>query len=145
MRWNQILARKRTPPTKKPGSRAGTARKNVKSSQEKNSDQSEPPETENIDESAKEYPFRGYDVGDALLHVSGETSYLFPRDGSLIRVDTCEYVNGDKTHRTTVYNDENALVICVKNPISKPDELVKSSESDEVVKEDASIQGWIIF
>lgn len=124
-------ALKRTPSARKPASRAGTARKNLKSSQEKKPDPQVTEEVKNADEIDKEYPFNGYDVGDELIHISGQTSYLFPRDGSLIKVETLDYVNGNKTKRTAVYKDDNLLVLNVKNPIMKSEEPVQMNETQQ--------------
>ena len=84
------------------------------------------------DESSREYTFHGYDVGDDLVHVSGATSYLFPKDGSLIKIESYDYINGSKANQTTVFNGENMLTFNVKNPIIKLDDDVKASVSNDM-------------
>ena len=32
------------------------------------------------------YPFIGYNLGDNIVNVSGDVAYLFPNDGSLVKV-----------------------------------------------------------
>lgn len=32
------------------------------------------------------YDFVGYNLGDNIIHVVGDTSFMFPQDGSLIKV-----------------------------------------------------------
>ena len=107
----------------------------MRSSQEKNSD-TEAQKTETTEESTREYVFHGYDVGDELVHISGETSYLFPRDGSLIKVESYEYINGNKASRTTVYKGDNTLILNVKNPTMEIDEPGKTLEVNRVTKQD---------
>ena len=100
-------------------------------SQERNTDPTEPPKVEPTEDSTKEYPFHGYDVSDELVHVSGETSYLFPRGGSLIKIESYDYIDGNKANRTTVYKDENVLVLNVKNPIINFDDPGKAIQTIE--------------
>ena len=104
----------------------------MRSSQEKRPDPAESQKTEPTEDSGKKYPFYGYDVGDELVHISGETSYLFPRDGSLIKIESYDYIDGNKANRTTVYKDDNMLILNVKNPTVNFDEPVKAIETIEV-------------
>ena len=108
---------KRTPSARKTTSRAGTARKSLKSHQEKKPEPEEEHKADVEQEGEKEYAFHGYDVGDELVHVSGETSYLFPCDGDLIKVEKSGYINGNTSIRTTVYNSDNTIVLNIKNPV----------------------------
>ncbi|XP_065057686.1 sperm-associated antigen 17-like isoform X2 [Rhopilema esculentum] len=125
-------AMKRTPSARKTASRAGTARKSLKSHQEKKPEQEEEHNADAEQEGEKEYAFHGYDVGDELVHVSGETSYLFPCDGDLIKVEKSGYINGNTSIRTAVYNSDNTIVLNIKNPV------LQSKEGNKVDSIDAS-------
>ena len=117
----------------------------MKSSQEKKPEPIESHETETAEDINKEYPFHGYDVGDELVHISGETSYLFPSDGSLIKFESYDYVHGNKANKTAVYKDNNVLVLNMKNPFVKSDEPVKKFATDEGETEENGKQGIMVI
>ena len=44
-------------------------------------------ETPIISDVDKVYAFIGYNLSDSIVHVSGDVAYMFPHDGSLIKVN----------------------------------------------------------
>ena len=122
IKLSPFLAKKRLPSAKRTASRTGTARRNLKSSQDKTIDDEEANKDKIDEEGEKEYPYHGYDVGDELIHVSGEISYLFPQNGSSIKIEKSSYINGNISVRAVVCKDENYVVLDLKNPIPEVDQ-----------------------
>ena len=55
-------------------------------------------EAEGEKETEQYWPFTGYDVGNKLIHVSGEISTMLPSDGGIIRTERISYEQGGYTH-----------------------------------------------
>ncbi|XP_050391323.1 sperm-associated antigen 17 isoform X2 [Patella vulgata] len=110
---------------KRPGSRG--------SAKSKTSQKDIEPQTESLPlelhEEEKYWPFKGYDVGNNLVHVSGIVTSLFPSDGGQIRIERTEFVQGTTSINSTVLKDGHVFAVHILNPIE--DECESDTEEDE--------------
>ncbi|XP_033915815.1 sperm-associated antigen 17 [Melopsittacus undulatus] len=92
---------------------------NNKFSQEKLKEESEKAEEDpSIPEprSEKVYKFRGYNMGEDVIQVSGTTQYLFPSDGGQIQVEKIEFVKGLTMVKVRVIKDNHNFFIHITDP-----------------------------
>eukprot|EP00794_Sanderia_malayensis_P015508 gene15508-17087_t len=130
--------KKRTPSARKGGSRLGTGKKNKVGQDKKPED--EKIETDVQEEEEKEYLFHGYDIGDDLVHVSGEINYVFPQDGGLVKIEKTGFVNGYETVRTAVYKDDNLLIIHIVNPMESNDIVNEPDDTNDATVDNVEHQ-----
>ena len=102
------------------GSRTPSAKKSrIKSSKSKSKASStsiEQNDSAEIKHEERNYQFLGYNLGDNLLHISGEQSFIFPSDGALIRVDKTSFIQQSTQVTTTVFRKGDMFSIHFKNP-----------------------------
>ena len=119
----------------------GTAKNKGKSAQEKKPEE-ETQDFGNEEKLAKKYPFHGYDVGDDLIHVSGKSCYMFPKDGGLIKVETTRFLQSCRSVRTSVYKDDHSLVMHLINPVNAMEiEHPVEEDTDALEKTEANQKG----
>ncbi|XP_033120508.1 sperm-associated antigen 17-like [Anneissia japonica] len=113
--------------------REGSSRGKGKKDEKENVGEEPPAETpEGMTEGITEtiYPFIGYDVGNNLIHVSGQTKTLFPSDGGQIRAETTNFIQGSSFVKTTVLKDGHVFGIHLLDPkaMKVEDESLKENE-----------------
>ncbi|CAD5117288.1 DgyrCDS6074 [Dimorphilus gyrociliatus] len=92
------------------------------------------------------FSFEGYDLGDEMLAASGITYNMFPSDGSLIRTNITEFVEGSKTVHTALIKDKHQLLVHIINPkdvVITPfseDDVKEKSETEKPEKETAETE-----
>ena len=64
----------------------------------------------------KAYVFTGYSLGDNLFRVSGDQSYLFPCNGSLIKIERISYVQQNTVVQISVMQNDDVVTISFVNP-----------------------------
>ena len=132
----------RAPSAKPSRSRTGTgSRRSARRRQthEKQEEESKPTK-EQVEIIEPNYPFTGYDIGDDLIHVSGNRSYLFPSDGGLIKLEKATYVHGNVSIRVSVYRDDNYLVMHFINPAERKLDLTADIEISESIDKQPVLQ-----
>jgi len=134
-------------PSAKRGSRNGTASKRPGSTRSKVSfsEEAQPPR---LTESAtKQYAFTGYNLGDNMLHVSIDQSYLFPQNGALIKVEKVAYAQQNTSVQVTVMYKGDIVSLNFCNPVDGDrTEEVESEDRDSpllnespIIKEESEI------
>ena len=78
----------------------------------------------------KNYAFVGYNLGDKLLHCSIDQAYLFPQDGSLVKIEKLSYVEQTNCVQITVMCHGDTFAVNFANPIPL-DELNSSIVMEE--------------
>ncbi|XP_059576321.1 sperm-associated antigen 17 isoform X3 [Alligator mississippiensis] len=92
-----------------------------KVSKEKSKDEpAKPPELEEHNILAphpeKGYQFHGYNMGEDLIQVSGNTRYLYPADGGQIQVEKIEFIKGPTLVKMKVAKDSHSFFIHITDP-----------------------------
>ncbi|XP_019404212.1 PREDICTED: sperm-associated antigen 17 isoform X6 [Crocodylus porosus] len=92
-----------------------------KISKEKSKDEpAKPPELEEHNILApppeKVYQFHGYNMGEDLIQVSGNTRYLYPADGGQIEVEKIEFIKGPTLVKMKVAKDSHSFFIHITDP-----------------------------
>ncbi|KAM6217136.1 sperm-associated antigen 17 [Rhynchocyon petersi] len=84
------------------------------------------------------YPFRGYNMGNIPIQISGTNYYLYPSDGGQIEVEKISFEKGPTFVKVRVQKDKHNFMIHLKDP--KPIEKRENKEDDssEDEKEDLS-------
>ncbi|KAK7807810.1 hypothetical protein U0070_012044 [Myodes glareolus] len=80
------------------------------------------------------YPFRGYNMGDVPIQISGKNYYLYPSDGGQIEVEKTTFERGPTFIKVKVKKDKHNFIIHLKDPkeiVKKPKEEDYSSEEEE--------------
>ncbi|KAH0518407.1 Sperm-associated antigen 17 [Microtus ochrogaster] len=80
------------------------------------------------------YPFRGYNMGDVPIQISGKNYYLYPSDGGQIEVEKTTFERGPTFIKVKVKKDKHNFIIHLKDPkeiVKKPKEEDDSSEEEE--------------
>ncbi|XP_074174734.1 sperm-associated antigen 17 [Rhinolophus sinicus] len=62
------------------------------------------------------YPFRGYDMGDVPIQISGTNCYLYPSDGGQIEVEKTTFEKGPTFVKVKVQKDKHNFIIHLKDP-----------------------------
>ncbi|XP_050013472.1 sperm-associated antigen 17 [Alexandromys fortis] len=91
------------------------------------------------------YPFRGYNMGDVPIQISGKNYYLYPSDGGQIEVEKTAFERGPTFIKVKVKKDKHNFIIHLKDPkeiVKKPKEEDDSSEEEEEdkVKQNADMK-----
>ncbi|XP_064444632.1 sperm-associated antigen 17 isoform X4 [Mirounga angustirostris] len=73
------------------------------------------------------YPFRGYNMGDIPIQISGTNSYLYPSDGGQIEVEKTTFEKGPTFIKVTVKKDKHTFIIHLKDP----KKIVKKEKKEE--------------
>ncbi|XP_071955355.1 sperm-associated antigen 17-like [Antedon mediterranea] len=116
--------------------RDGSGKGSAKGKRDEKGVEESPPEptgdvTEEIPE--KILPFIGYNVGNNLLHVGGQTKTLFPSDGGLIRTETTQFIQGSNFVKMSIFKDGhvfNVHLLEPKAPKSEEDDVSKVNEDN---------------
>ncbi|XP_007948450.1 sperm-associated antigen 17 [Orycteropus afer afer] len=89
------------------------------------------PESETI------YPFRGYNMGDTPIQISGTNYYLYPSDGGQIEVEKTTFEKGPTFIKVKVKKDKHSFIIHLKDPktIVKKENIEEDYFSDEEKEE----------
>ncbi|CAH6928396.1 Spag17 [Phodopus roborovskii] len=80
------------------------------------------------------YPFRGYNMGDVPIQITGKNYYLYPSDGGQIEVEKTTFKQGPTFIKVKVKKDKHNFIIHLKDPkeiIKKHKEEDYSSEEEE--------------
>ena len=88
------------------------------------------------------YAFTGYNLGDSLLHVNGDQSYLFPDGKGLIKIEKTRFIQGNLCVQVSVMMRGHTFCVNLANPVDEDalDEVVEqvkeanSNECDMVNK-----------
>nr|XP_023417022.1 sperm-associated antigen 17 [Cavia porcellus] len=75
-----------------------------------------------------EFPFRGYNMGDTPVQISGSNYYLYPSDGGQIEVEKTAFEKGPTFIKMKVKKDKHNFIIHLKDPKS----LVKKQSKEEI-------------
>ena len=118
----RVLDTKARKPSAKKSSRTGTAKRpgsnRSKVSFTDEQQQSSPSPTVTI---TKPYTFIGYNLGDDIVHVTTDQSYLFPKNGALVRVETLCYTQQSTTTQITVMYKGDTFSVNFSNPVHPKD------------------------
>ncbi|XP_053512061.1 sperm-associated antigen 17 [Artibeus jamaicensis] len=82
-----------------------------------------PPEPE----AEKAYPFRGYNMGNIPIQISGTNYYLYPSDGGQIEVEKTTFEKGSTFIKVKVKKDKHNFIIHLKDP----KKIVKKEKEEE--------------
>ncbi|EGW05815.1 Sperm-associated antigen 17 [Cricetulus griseus] len=80
------------------------------------------------------YPFRGYNMGDVPVKITGKNYYLYPSDGGQIEVEKTMFERGPTFIKVKVKKDKHNFIIHLKDPkeiVKKDKEEDYSSEEEE--------------
>lgn len=83
------------------------------------------------------YPFRGYNMGDIPIQISGTNCYLYPSDGGQIEVEKTTFEKGPTFIKVKVKKDKHNFIIHLKDPKKivrnekKEDDYSSEDEKDE--------------
>lgn len=77
----------------------------------------------------KEYAFTGYNLGDNLLHVSIDHTYLFPRNGALVKIENLTYVDQDNCVQISLMYKGDTFAVNFLNPMEIVKEENKENQS----------------
>ncbi|XP_036047259.1 sperm-associated antigen 17 [Onychomys torridus] len=91
------------------------------------------------------YPFRGYNMGDIPIQISGENCYLYPSDGGQIEVEKTTFERGPTFIKVKVKKDKHNFIIHLKDPKeivkkNKEEDYSSEEEEEEKVKQDAEMK-----
>ncbi|XP_072824013.1 sperm-associated antigen 17 isoform X3 [Vicugna pacos] len=73
------------------------------------------------------YTFRGYNMGDIPVHISGTNYYLYPSDGGRIEVEKTTFEKGPTFIKVKVEKDKHNFIIHLRDP----KKIVKKEENEE--------------
>ncbi|XP_012663088.1 sperm-associated antigen 17 [Otolemur garnettii] len=73
------------------------------------------------------YPFRGYNMGDIPIQISGTNHYLYPSDGGQIEVEKTTFEKGSTFIKVKVKKDKHNFIIHLKDP----KEIIKKENEEE--------------
>uniref|UniRef100_A0A8B7TIX7 Sperm-associated antigen 17 n=1 Tax=Castor canadensis TaxID=51338 RepID=A0A8B7TIX7_CASCN len=80
------------------------------------------------------YPFRGYNMGNTPIQISGGNSYLYPSDGGQIEVEKTTFEKGSTFIKVKVKKDKHNFIIHLKDP--KPIRKKQTEEKDYSLEEE---------
>ncbi|XP_075396616.1 sperm-associated antigen 17 [Tenrec ecaudatus] len=80
------------------------------------------------------YPFRGYNMGDIPIQISGTNHYLYPSDGGQIEVEKTSFEKGPTFIKVKVKKDKHSFIIHLKDP--KPIVKKEMKEEDHASEEE---------
>ncbi|XP_031230830.1 sperm-associated antigen 17 isoform X2 [Mastomys coucha] len=88
------------------------------------------------------YPFRGYNMGDIPIQISGTNYYLYPSDGGQIEVEKTRFERGPTFIKVKVKKDKHNFIIHLKDPkeIVKKEKKEEHSEEEEEEEEEKKEQ-----
>lgn len=127
--------KRRTPSAKK--SRLTTSGKRPGSTKSGASFQTQSPP---LSQPEKEYDFTGYNLGDNLLSVSGDLSYLFPQNKSLIKIERFQYVQANTSVMVSVMKRGDLFTVNFVNPLFTENEDKEGDVIQEVVKSNLTME-----
>ncbi|KAF6075994.1 sperm associated antigen 17 [Phyllostomus discolor] len=78
-------------------------------------------------EAARVYPFRGYNMGNVPIQISGTNYYLYPSDGGQIEVEKTTFEKGSTFIKVKVKKDKHSFIIHLKDP----KKIVKTEKEEE--------------
>ena len=86
------------------------------------------------------HAFTGYNLGDDIVHVSGDVSYLFPRDGSIVKIERTHYIEKNEYVYITVRTQNgDVFALQIVNPDRTNLTLHKPTESTDPVSDDRDV------
>ncbi|XP_073090583.1 sperm-associated antigen 17 isoform X4 [Manis javanica] len=80
------------------------------------------------------YPFRGYNMGDKPIQISGTSNYLYPSDGGQIEVEKTIFEKGPTFIKVKVKKDKHSFIIHLKDPkeiVQKEEDYSSEDEEEE--------------
>ncbi|XP_021012793.1 sperm-associated antigen 17 [Mus caroli] len=88
------------------------------------------------------YPFRGYNMGDIPIQISGTNYYLYPSDGGQIEVEKTRFERGSTFIKVKVKKDKHNFIIHLKDPkeIVKKEKEEGNSEEEEEEEEKEEVE-----
>ncbi|XP_005076718.1 sperm-associated antigen 17 [Mesocricetus auratus] len=90
------------------------------------------------------YPFRGYNMGDVPIQITGRNYYLYPSDGGQIEVEKTKFERGPTFIKVKIKKDKHNFIIHLKDPkeiVQKhKEEDYSSEEEEERVKQDIEMK-----
>ncbi|XP_045139651.1 sperm-associated antigen 17 [Echinops telfairi] len=81
------------------------------------------------------YPFRGYNMGDIPIQISGTNHYLYPSDGGQIEVEKTSFEKGPTFIKVKVKKDKHSFIIHLRDP--KPIVRKEMKEEDHASEEES--------
>ncbi|XP_045059666.2 sperm-associated antigen 17 isoform X2 [Desmodus rotundus] len=78
-------------------------------------------------EAERVYPFRGYNMGNIPIQISGTNYYLYPSDGGQIEVEKTTFEKGSTFVKVKVKKDKHNFIIHLKDP----KKIVKKEKEEE--------------
>ncbi|XP_048208106.1 sperm-associated antigen 17 [Perognathus longimembris pacificus] len=88
------------------------------------------------------YPFRGYNMGEIPIQISGVDYYLYPSDGGQIEVQKMTFERGSTFIKVKVKKDKHSFIIHLRDPkeimIKQEEEKDDSSEEEDEEGEEAN-------
>ena len=139
-----VLGAKSRGPSAKSKSRVGTATNRPQSSKSNVSFQENDLKEKLM---AHTHAFTGYNLGDSLLHVNGDQSYLFPNDKGLIKIEKTRFIQGNLYVQVSVMTRGHTFSVNLANPVDEDalDEVVEqvkeaNSNGCDMVKNIPSIE-----
>ncbi|XP_013371939.1 PREDICTED: sperm-associated antigen 17 isoform X3 [Chinchilla lanigera] len=95
-------------------------------------------------EPEREYLFRGYNMGDTPIQISGANYYLYPSDGGQVEVEKTTFEKGPTFIKVKVKKDKHNFIIHLKDPKSlvkkqNKEEICSSEEKDEKQNREAEV------
>ncbi|XP_021572130.1 sperm-associated antigen 17 [Carlito syrichta] len=78
-------------------------------------------------EPATIYPFRGYNMGNTPIQISGTDYYLYPSDGGQIEVEKMSFEKGPTFIKVKVKKDKHNFIIHLQDP----KKIVKKEQKEE--------------
>nr|XP_044993817.1 sperm-associated antigen 17 [Jaculus jaculus] len=96
-----------------------------------------------LPESEVMYPFRGYNMGDVPIQISGTNYHLYPSDGGQIEVEKTTFERGPTFIKVKVKKDKHNFIIHLTDPmeiVKKQKEENYSSEKEEEEKSELNIE-----
>ncbi|XP_054421065.1 sperm-associated antigen 17 [Pteronotus mesoamericanus] len=78
------------------------------------------------------YPFRGYNMGNIPIQISGTNYYLYPSDGGQIEVEKTTFEKGSTFIKVKVKKDKHSFIIHLKDP----KKIVKKEKKEDYFSED---------
>ncbi|XP_029422246.1 sperm-associated antigen 17 [Nannospalax galili] len=88
------------------------------------------------------YPFRGYNMGDTPVQISGTNCYLYPSDGGQIEVEKTTFEKGSTFIKVKVKKDKHIFIIHLRDPkeIVKEQKEEEKEEAEEKVEDDDKVK-----
>ena len=131
-----LKAGRRTPSAKR--SRINTATKRPGSTKSNVSFQEEQVGSSTTTITEKVYAFTGFNLGDDVFHVSGDQSYLFPCNGSIIKIEKFSYVQENTTVQISVIHNGDVFIMSFINPCDTNKDM--EEEKNDTVHKIPSIE-----